>query len=100
MTLLYILHFNLSKKGLSAVLIQNGTPVYFASRAISTTECYYQNLECETLETIWGLEKFHYFLCGNKFMLETDQKPLVSIYQKHLVDVSSRIQTDCEDSTI
>ena len=25
-------------------------------------------------------------------MLETDQKPLVSIYQKHLVDVSPRIQ--------
>ena len=38
------------------------------------------------------MEKFHYFLCGNKFTLETDQKPLVSIYQKHLVDVSPRIQ--------
>ena len=38
------------------------------------------------------MEKFHYFLYGNKFTLETDQKPLVSIYQKHLVDVSPRIQ--------
>ena len=38
------------------------------------------------------MEKFHYFLYGNKFTLETDQKPLVSIYQKHLVDVSTRIQ--------
>ena len=36
------------------------------------------------------MEKFHYFLYGNK--LETDQKPLVFIYQKHLVDVSPRIQ--------
>ena len=38
------------------------------------------------------MEKFHYFLCGNEFTLETDQKPLVSIYWKHLIDVSPRIQ--------
>ena len=38
------------------------------------------------------MEKFHYFLYGNKFTLETDQKPLISIYQKHLIDVSPRIQ--------
>ena len=47
-----------SKKGLRAVLIQNGTPIYFASRAISTTEANYQNLESETLTTIWGMEKY------------------------------------------
>ena len=81
-----------SKKGLRAVLIQNGIPIYFASRAISTMESNYQNLEQETLATIKGMEKFHYFLYGNKFTLETDQKPLVSIYQKHLVDVSPRFQ--------
>ena len=34
-----------SKKGLRAVLIQNGTPIYFASRAVLTTEANYQNLE-------------------------------------------------------
>ena len=69
-----------SKKGLRAVLIQNGIPIYFASRAISTMESNYQNLEHETLGTIWGIDKFHYFLYGNKFILETDQKPLVSTY--------------------
>ena len=41
-----------SKKGLRAVLIQNGTPIYFASRAISTTETNYQNVKQETLATI------------------------------------------------
>ena len=81
-----------SKKGLGAVHIQNETPIYFASRAISPTESNSQNLEYETLGAIWGMEKFHYFLYSNKFTLETDQKQLVSIYQKHLVDVSPRIQ--------
>ena len=38
------------------------------------------------------MEKFHYFLYGKEFTLETDQKPLVSIYKKHMVDISARVQ--------
>ena len=34
------------------------------------------------------MEKFHYFLYGKEFTLETDQKPLVSIYKKHMIDIS------------
>ena len=81
-----------SKKGLGACLIQNGKVVCYASRALTKTEQNYQNLEQETLGTIWGIEKFHYFLYGKEFTLETDQKPLVSIYKKHMVDISPRVQ--------
>ena len=42
--------------------------------------------------TKWGMEKFQYFLYGKEFTLETDQKPLVSIYKKHMVDISPRVQ--------
>ena len=38
------------------------------------------------------MEKFHYFLYGKEFTLETGQKPLVSIYKKHMVDISPRVQ--------
>ena len=68
------------------------TPVMFASRALTGNEKNYQNLEWECLATIWGMEKFHYFLYGKEFTLETDQKPLVSIYKKHMVEISPRIQ--------
>ena len=81
-----------SKKGLGACLIQNGKVVCYASRALTKTEQNYQNLEREALGTIWGMEKFHYFLYGKEFTLETDQKPLVSIYKKHMVDISPRVQ--------
>ena len=64
----------------------------FASQALTGAEKNYQNLERECLATIWGMEKFHYFLYGKKFTLETDQKPLVSIYKKHMVEISPRIQ--------
>ena len=81
-----------SKKGLGAVILQNSKPVMFASRALTVAEKNYQNLERECLATIWGMEKFHYFLYGKWFTLETDQKPLVSIYKKHMVEISPRIQ--------
>ena len=39
-----------------------------------------------------GNGKVHYFLYGKEFTLETDQKPLVSIYKKHMIDISPRVQ--------
>ena len=88
-----ILQTDASQKGLGTVLLQKGVPVYFASRALTKTEKNsYQNLEREALGTIFGMEKFHYFLYGKHFVLQTDQKPLASIYRKHLVEVSPRVQ--------
>ena len=86
------LKMDASKKGLGACLIQNGKIVCYVSRALTKTEQNYQNLEQEALGTIWGMEKFHYFLYGKEFTLETDQEPLVSIYKKHMVDISPRVQ--------
>ena len=83
------LQMDASKKGLVACLIQKGKVICYASRALTKTE---QNLEREALGTIWGMEKFHYFLYGKEFTLETDQKPLVSIYKKHMIDLSPRVQ--------
>ena len=54
-------------------------------KALTKTEQNYQNLEREALGTIWGKEKFHYFLYGKEFTLETDQKPLVSPRVQRLI---------------
>ena len=32
------------------------------------------------------------FLYGSKFILQTDQKPLVSIFRNYMIDVSLRMQ--------
>ena len=86
------LQMDASKKGLGACLIQKGKVICYASRALTKTEQNYRNLEREALGTIWGIEKFHYFLYGKEFTLETNQKPLVSIYKKHMIDISPRVQ--------
>ena len=87
------LQIDASKKGLGACLIQKGKVICYASRALIKAEQNYQNLEREALGTIWGMEKFHYFLYGKEFTLETDQKPLVSIYKKHMINISPRVQS-------
>ena len=43
------------------------------------------------MAAIWGMQKFHFYLYGKEFLLQTDQKPLTSIFKKHLVDVSPRV---------
>ena len=40
-----ILQTDASKKGLGAVLLQNSTPVMFASKALTGSERNYQNLK-------------------------------------------------------
>ena len=87
-----ILQMDASKKKFRACLIQKGKVICYASRAFTKTEQNYQNLEQEALGTVWGMEKFHYFLYGKEFTLKTDQKLLVSIYKKHMIDISPRVQ--------
>ena len=87
-----ILETDVSKKGFGAVILQEEQPIYYASRALTSAEKNYHNLECEAQAALWGMEKFHYFLYGRKFILRSDQKPLVSNFRRHMIDVSPRIQ--------
>ena len=86
------LQMDASKKGLGACLMQKGKVICYASCALTKTEQNYQNLEREALGTICRMEKFHYFLYGKELTLETNQKPLVNIYKKHMIDISPRVQ--------
>ena len=63
-----ILQTDVCKKGFGAVILQVEQPIYYASRALTSAEKIYQNLEREAQAAVWGMEKFHYFLYGRKFM--------------------------------
>lgn len=81
-----------SKAGLGAVLMQNGAAVAYASKALTKAQINYAQIEKETLAIVFGCQKFHQFIYGKQTEIETDHKPLVSIFKKPLGSTSPRIQ--------
>ena len=76
--------------GLSAVLFQEDRPVAFDSRALMETESRYANIEQEILAVVFGCERFHNFLFGQDFIVESNHNPLESIHLKHLSSAPAR----------
>ena len=87
-----VLQTDACTKGLGAVLLQDGHPVYFASKSLTAAQQNYVAIELEALAVSWAVQKFHHYLYGTSFTLQTDQKPLQAILSKSLVEATPRIQ--------
>ena len=74
-----------SLKGLGACIIQDIKPIAFASKGLTDTETRYANIDREFLAIVFGCEKFHTYLYGRSFKVETDHKPLEMISLKNLI---------------
>ena len=80
-----------STRGLGATLFQDQGPIEYRSKLLTETEARYSNIEREMLAVVHGLEKFHYFAYGRHVTVETDHKPLESIFKKHISSAPPRI---------
>ena len=81
-----------SQVGLGAALLQNGKPIAFASKALTKTECQYANIEREMLAAVFGAERFHTYVYGWSFTIESDHKLPESISRKNLADTPAWLQ--------
>ena len=82
-----------SKDGLGAALLQNGQPVVYASRSMTSVEQRYTQIEKELLAIVFGCEKFHVYVFGHdKISVQSDHKPLETIFKKQLSEVPARLQ--------
>ena len=78
--------------GLGAFFEQNcGTvsnekchPIGYSSRALRDYEKRYAQLEKETLSIVFGVERFHEYLYGCRFIIINDHKPLKSIFNRSI----------------
>ena len=57
-------------------------PISLVSRTSTKAERNYSNLQREALAVIFGVKKFHQYLYGRQFILETDHKPLESLFNE------------------
>ena len=77
-----------SDYGVGAVLshrMPNGVekPVGFISRTLSEAEKKYSQVEKEALACVVGVKRFRSYLWGHHFILQTDNKPLLSLLNEH-----------------
>ncbi|CAF4487460.1 unnamed protein product, partial [Rotaria magnacalcarata] len=93
---IYTIRTDVSRVGIGAVLLQQPTsnnntdsnissykPVAFASRSLKSAEKNYSAIELEALAIWWSItQKFRSYVEGQRFILETDHKPLLSLMKK------------------
>ena len=80
------------KSGLGAVSAQGGSPIAYASRSLTETDCNYAQIEKELLAVAFGCERFHRYIYAKKVLVETAHRPLISIISKPLDKAPARLQ--------
>ncbi len=100
------LHVDVSSHGLGAMLMQDGEPVYFASRHLTSAEMKYPQIsrhltsaemkypqiEKELLALVWAFERLDLYTYGHRVTAFTDHKPHVGLKEKPLDHLSTRQQ--------
>ncbi|XP_071510902.1 uncharacterized protein [Diadema antillarum] len=72
--------------GLGAILVQHDSrtqsviPIALASRSLTPTEQRYSQTEREALAITWAVRHFHIYLYGGSFVVTTDHKPLLAMF--------------------
>lgn len=93
----FTMPFNLttdaSNVALGAILSQGeigkDTPIAYASRTLSETECKYDTTEKEWLAVVWAVKHFRPYLYGQKFKVYTDHQALKWLF--NLKDPNSKL---------
>lgn len=92
-----VLYVDGSPVGVGAVLTQKDekgdtTPIYYASKSLSPTQSRYSQLEREALAVFWAIRRFDLYLRGKSFIVVTDHKPLLPMFNNPTSKPPARIE--------
>lgn len=87
-----VLSVDASSKALGAVLLQEDQPVAYATRALTDSQLYLPQIEKEALAVRFACDKFHNYIYGKPLTIETDHKPLESIFKKPIFRAPPRLK--------
>lgn len=81
-----------SSYALGRALLQEGQPISYTSRAMTSVEMRYAQIEKEMLAIVHCCQKFHHYIFGERVKIESDHKPLQAIFRKPLLSAPMRLQ--------
>lgn len=88
-----LLSVDASSYACGGVLMQNGKPIAYCAKAFTKTEQGYSQLEKEANAILVACKKFHTYIWGCKDLtIESDHKPLETIFKKTLSEAPPRLQ--------
>lgn len=86
--------------GISATLINDGKIVAFISKRLTDAKSNYANIERELLAVVYACERFHIYVYGWAFQIESDQKQLENVQSKTLQKHSKMTKNVVKAATV
>ena len=82
----FVLEADASGLGIGAVLMQNGQPISFMSKAIGSKAAAYSTYDKEALAIIEALKKWRHYFAASSVIIRTDQQNLKYIQEQKLTE--------------
>lgn len=82
----FVLEADASGQGIGAVLMQNGQPISFMSKAIGPKAAAYSTYDKEALAIIEALKKWRHYFAASSVIIRTDQQSLKYIQEQKLTE--------------
>lgn len=73
-------------------MLQDEQPVAYATRALTPAQQKYPQIEKEAMAIKFACKKFHEYVYGKQLEVESDHKPLETIFKKPLQSAPLRLQ--------
>lgn len=81
----FVIETDASDLGMGAVLMQNGHPISFLSKAFSSRSQGFSTYEKECLAIVMAVDKWRPYLHGQPFIIKTDHQSLLHLENQKVV---------------